>query len=89
MTVTEAMQHAVVPVIYDSYGAAEEILDEGQAGSLITPGDREAFARELDRLMSDEESLRSMSRHAAEYVHRFDLDRIAREWEQLLSDLLR
>lgn len=89
MTVTEAMQHAVVPVIYDSYGAAEEILDKGRAGSLITPGDREALARELDRLMSDEESLRSMSRHAAEYVHRFDLDRIATEWEQLLSELLR
>jgi len=55
-----------LPAIATTRGAAHEIINHGQNGFLIEPGDSQALARHLNNLFSDRAKLLSMSLKALE-----------------------
>ena len=67
-------------------GGMAEIVDDGNTGLLTEPGDFEALAETLDRLIADRE-LRARLGCAArsEYERRFSGDRMARDLARFLS----
>ncbi len=67
-------------------GGMAEIVDDGNTGLLTEPGDIEALAETLDRLIADRE-LRARLGCAArsEYERRFSGDRMARDLARFLS----
>jgi glycosyltransferase involved in cell wall biosynthesis len=74
-TVLEGMSSAV-PVIASRVGGIPELIDDGQNGFLVPPGDPEAIAEKLNLLASDpglRESLGEAAR--ARVVDRFSLQR--------------
>ncbi|MDB5633046.1 MAG: putative glycosyl transferase, group 1, partial [Tardiphaga sp.] len=50
-TLVEAML-AGVPVIATDAGAASDILEAGKAGTLVPPGDADALAEAINKIMS-------------------------------------
>jgi glycosyltransferase involved in cell wall biosynthesis len=69
-TIAEAMLSGK-PVIATSAGAIPELLDNGQRGILVKPGDSAAFAQEIIRLADDRElckelGLKGMQKISAE-----------------------
>jgi len=86
MVLTEAMQHAVVPIAFDNYAAVKDIINDGIDGILIPPYDEQIYAQELKRLMTDCDRLTSMSCHATESVTKFSIDKVIDKWIQLLDE---
>lgn len=84
-TVAEAMTMAT-PVIATSEGGPAELIDHGVSGLLAAPGDDEAWASAIDRVLSDRSTASQMA-EAGQRVAliRFDTDRHVRAVLALLE----
>jgi glycosyltransferase involved in cell wall biosynthesis len=68
------------PAVATAVGGAPEIIDDGQTGYLVAPGDAEALADRLAGLLDDDECRQRMGASARNTVaERFTLDRQARQ----------
>jgi glycosyltransferase involved in cell wall biosynthesis len=74
------------PAISTSVGAIPELLGHGTAGVIVRPGDVEALAGAIDRLLANDAERRELGEAGRERVERF-YD--ARHQVPLLWDLLR
>lgn len=77
------------PVIATNAGACPEIVEDGVSGLLVPPGDVEALAQAITRLLTDPDLGRTMGivgRHQVET--RFSLAEHVRQIEQLYAQLL-
>ncbi|MEU9900299.1 glycosyltransferase family 4 protein [Streptomyces phaeochromogenes] len=87
MTILEAM-HAGVPVVAtDCPHGPGEIITDGSDGLLVPPGDADAFAAGLLKLIEDPDQRRLMGEAARESVQRFAPRRIADQYERLFAEL--
>ena len=87
MTLTEAMQHGCVPVVYDSFPAAHDIISPGEDGEIITPFDTKDYSKVLLNMMLDGTYLNKLSNQARISVKRYDCDKIIDQWEELFRKL--
>lgn len=86
MVLTEGMQHGCIPIAYDSYTAVRYIIDDGHDGVLIQPFDTDEYAKQLARLMSDENERTRMSAAAAQSVRQYDASTVLPKWIKLIRD---
>lgn len=83
MSVLEAMAYGV-PVIATPVGALPEFLLDGESALLVPPGDADALARALARLLGDPElRLRLASNARAVFRAEFDIENAARRFARL------
>lgn len=67
LAVLEAMA-ARIPVVSSAIGGTDELIEDGRGGLLVPPGDSEALAAALRRVLGDEELRRSLATRARERV---------------------
>jgi glycosyltransferase involved in cell wall biosynthesis len=65
----EAMR-AGVPVVASAVGGVAEIVEDGVTGVLVPPGDADALARAIERLLEDEPQRRRLAANARRHVGR-------------------
>ena len=82
----EAMACGCAVIATDSPGGTSVIVRNGVDGVLIPPGDVEALAREMDRLMADGVERTRLGERAVEVSSRFGIDAIAALWEGVITD---
>lgn len=87
MVLTEGMQYGCIPVTFDNYGAAFDIIDDGLNGCLIPTFDLKKYASRLSELMSDEDKRFEMSNAAIEKVRMFSVANVVDKWETLFRSL--
>ena len=88
LSVLEAMA-ACVPVVATRVGAIPEMLDEGTVGILIDPGDWQALAESVIRLLDDPPYAQELGRLAGEKARRvWDVKRIGDQVAALYHELL-
>lgn len=77
ISVLEAMA-AAVPVLATRVGSLPEVIDSGRDGVLVAPGDPQALAREMNRLIADPRLAAGIG-HAGRITceARFDMARVA------------
>jgi hypothetical protein len=66
----------------------EEILADGELGSLFEPGEAQTLAAHLERLISDPVTLRHASQASAQLGDRLSWDRVAGELEDVYRELV-
>ncbi len=88
MVLTEAMQCGAVPIAYDSFASASEIIQSGYNGELVTPFDEQEYITKLTKLIEDESYRNQLSENARISVNRFSVQAIADRWEDLFNKLL-
>ncbi len=77
-----------VPVVSTHISGVPELVEDGVQGVLVPPGDPQAFADALARLLSDPATQRSMSRAGrARVVEEFDTRRNTRRVLELFESL--
>jgi len=76
IVLVEAMS-AGAPVVASDLGAFRRVLDDGALGVLVPPGDPEALAASLVRLLADPSERSRLSLAASRAVRRYDWDRVA------------
>lgn len=88
ISVLEGMA-AGMPVVSTRVGAIPEVLDEGEAGLLIEPGDWEALANAINRLLDDSELAERLGEVASQRARAlWDVGKIAEQMESIYRELL-
>lgn len=88
-TILEAMAHRV-PVVATDVGDVADLLDNGTAGAITTPGDAEGIAREVGRLLDQPSEAAAQAERAYErYCNQFTIQvmrqRIAAAYAQAIQ----
>lgn len=83
MTLTEGMSRGCIPVTFDNYGAANDIIDDRINGCLIPSFDLRTYANRISELILDDNMRTSMSNEAFKKVRRFSVGLVARSWMEL------
>lgn len=87
MTITEAMQHGVIPVAFNSFEALSGIIEENVTGISVTPYSLQEYEEKLAALMNNEEKIAKMSVATKKSISRFSAPDIAVKWIELFSKL--
>jgi glycosyltransferase involved in cell wall biosynthesis len=86
--VLEAMASRT-PIVAAAAGGPLEIVDDGENGLLVPPGDPEALASMLGRLLADPDERRRLGHAGRAHVERnFSLERDARRIEEIYRSLV-
>ena len=87
LVLVEAQRLGCVPVAFDSFGSARDVVADGITGVLVPPGDLAAYEQALAALMADDERRASLMRAGVDYVERFAVERVVDEWFGLFRAL--
>lgn len=93
LVLAECMGFGVIPVVYDSYSAVRDIIDDGKDG-IVIPYEKNGYdadkaAGMLAQVMQND-SLRDMIAHAAvEKSKAYSVERIYQEWMRTLTSLVK
>ena len=87
MALTEGMQCGCVPVAFNSYAAASDIIDDGVNGILVTPFKIKELSGALYKLANDNVLLKQYAKAAYEKTSQFDITVVADKWEQALQSI--
>lgn len=87
MALTEGMQMGCIPVSFDSYLAVRDIIVPGKTREIVPPYDEEAYALTLKALMGNENKRKQMAENAFNHVRRYDIQKIAGQWDELFHSL--
>ena len=87
MVLVEAQSNGVVPVAYNSFASATDIINDGENGFLVKAFDEDVYVEKLLLLMSDEDKRSVMAEKAIVSVERFDYRNIADKWIDLFENL--
>jgi len=85
----EAMACGCAVLATDSPGGTSVMVRNGVNGLLVPPGDVEALARGMDRLMTDAAERARLGERALDVSIRFSIDKIAALWEDAITEVRR
>lgn len=83
MTLVEAQQCGVVPVVMDSYLSLHDIVKDGFNGLISKNGDLYEFAKKISDLMKNSQYLHDLSVNAIDSSKNFCVKNIFNEWKEL------
>ena len=87
LTLTEGMAHGCVPIAFNSFSTARDIIDHEKNGFLISPYNIEEYTSKLKCIMADGSLLTSMSKQAEAKVKEFAPHCIGEKWCRILSEI--
>lgn len=82
----EAMALGLPVVAFDCPSGPREMIRDGVDGLLVPPGDINALARAIDRVLGDDALRATLADRAPEILDRFSLDRVMAMWDALLAE---
>ena len=87
LTLTESMQTATVPIVFDSYPALHDIITNNYDGVIIKDDDFDSYISHMSQLMSHQDERERIARNGLESCRRFTIDKIVHQWVDLIKSL--
>lgn len=91
LVLAEAMSFGVVPVVYDSFAALRDILNNGKNGVIVpkvfNEFSAEQMAKGVNAAIKDCEKNHTMAFSAIEESKKYSLDEIYQKWTKLFEEL--
>lgn len=85
MSLLEAMAAGCCCVSYDVVTGPNEIISDGVDGILVDNQNLEQLSHSLDEVMTDDNLLNKLAKHAPSALNRYSLERVMRRWYLLFS----
>lgn len=86
LVIEEAMSHGVVPVVYNSFESAKDLITDGYNGVLVErPFSVSSFTRKAQELMENAE-WHVLSQNSKIASERFSVNTIVKDWYQLWNN---
>lgn len=87
LVVAEAMSQGVVPVVYNSFETAHDLVTDGYNGALIEkPFSVSGFVERVQELMNKPEYLNKLSKNSRIVSVDYSIDKLANKWYQLMDN---
>lgn len=86
MTLIECQAFGVVPILYDSFLAARDIVRTGENGLLISAFREQDYVQGLKELMSDNGLLRQIGERCYKESEEYSVDLIIKQWVKLIEN---
>ncbi|MDE6292043.1 MAG: glycosyltransferase, partial [Bacilli bacterium] len=87
LTLNEAKQNGVVPIVYNSFSALQEMVEDGQDGFIIPFNDEISYVNHLKQLMDDSTLRRTMAINAINNSRNYSADLIVKDWIKLFNEV--
>lgn len=87
MTLIEAMQNGVVPIVMNSYLSLKDIIKNKENGIIIPNGDVAKFAEQLYTLICDKKYREKIAFDGMHSWTRFSVVNIVNQWEKLIESM--
>ena len=87
MTLLECLQTGCVPIVYDAFSSVYDIIDNGYNGYIISNEDKDAYAKNLHKLMNDKDVLEMMQGNCIESAYNFTTDKLGQTWVDILNGM--
>ncbi len=93
LVLAEAMSFGVVPVVYGSYSAVYDIINDGINGRIVKPVNGKFVAADMANamasIMSDKNKREQMALQAIETSKGYSIETIYKQWMQVFENLLK
>jgi len=89
LVLAEAQSNGLPCVSFDCREGPREIIDDGINGFLVEEGNTDMLGERLLRLIKSRDLRKSFSRSAHKDLYRFCPDRIIKEWDRTLTEIMR
>jgi glycosyltransferase involved in cell wall biosynthesis len=83
----EAQSYGCVPLLFNSYSAAQDIINHDADGFLVQPFDTNAYVTETQALIDNPKKLQIMALNAFENVNRFSYEETYKKWDDVFKSL--
>ena len=83
----EAQSYGCVPMLFNSYSAASDIVYHNKNGILVQPFDCNEYAAETKKLMDNPEKTSELALNAYENVLRFSYEETYKKWEKVFETI--
>lgn len=87
MTLVEAQQQGVVPIVMDSFLSLHDIIKNGDNGIISPNCDERAFSQSVLRLMSDANYLDKMAKQGMKTCLQFSVETVVSNWERIIKSM--
>lgn len=87
MTLLEAQQYGCVPIVYNTFAALSEIIENNVNGYIIGKYDEEAFAQKTIELIHNDSTRLEFAQNCIEKCKKYSSKAIGDKWDSLLKDL--
>ena len=88
MVLTEALSYGCIPVVYETYEAVHDIIENEETGYIIPPFKTKKMVKVLSQIASDDSLRNSMANKGKQSVERFSIDKIVDIWDEKLKNIL-
>ena len=90
LVIIESMSFGCVPVVYGSYEAAYDIIDQGICGFVTPkPYSKAKTIEKMELLMNDDKLRLDMAKKAMEKAKSFSIASISQKWYELFNEVLK
>lgn len=87
LVLLEGMANGCIPVVYDTFKSAHDIIKSGENGFLIAPFDEAEFIGKMESIMSKQDSLKEMSHNARKIIDTYSYPQIMNKWMNLIDNI--
>lgn len=84
LTLFESMAYGCIPIVFNSFAAAKEIIENRQNGILIETSNQSEYIKQLQFLMEHEEIRKHMSVKAYQKASLFTINHLINSWTEIL-----
>ncbi|MBQ5611929.1 MAG: glycosyltransferase [Fibrobacteraceae bacterium] len=89
LVIIESMSYGVVPIVYGSYEAVYDIIENGKSGFITPqPYSNKITVNCLRKLMDDEKLRKMMALNAMEKAQTFALNEVTKQWYSVLQEII-
>lgn len=87
MVLIEAQQWGCVPIAYNSFESATDIIQDKYNGVLVKPFKQEEYAKKLSELMINEVYWMRLANNGSKFIKKFDINAVIKNWINLFNNL--
>lgn len=89
LVIIESMSFGCVPIVYGSYEAVYDIIEQGKSGFITPkPYNKDYTVEYMEQLIVDENLRKNMARNAMERSKLFSIDAIVDKWYRLFNEVI-
>ena len=88
LTILEAQQQAVVPIVFDTFDSIHDIINSGQNGYIINETDNFSYIKALEDLLLNDDLRKAMAECALTSQQKFSKEVIMKKWIEMFEDIV-